>query len=97
VALSVAGDRKTAYISQIRPFHRIEDVAEYLRLSPGLSSQLLSIPCGGGQLFCPMAARGGDALVPWCAIGAVVRFGPKVGIAVVEEGTSCTIKVQIGL
>jgi hypothetical protein len=50
VSLSVAGDRKTAYMSQIRPYYRFGDVAECRRLSPGLSSQLSSIPSGGDQM-----------------------------------------------
>ena len=38
MSLSVAGDRKTAYISQIRPFNRVGYVAECHRLSARLSA-----------------------------------------------------------
>ena len=42
MSLSVAGERKTAYISRIRLFYRIGDIAECRRLSARLSSQLSS-------------------------------------------------------
>ena len=53
MSLSVAGDRKTAYICGFFAFVRFSVVAECRRLWPGLSSQLSSIPSGDGNYLAP--------------------------------------------
>ena len=55
MSLTVAGDRKTAYISRILPFAGIGNVNECRRLSPGLSSRLSSIPLGAVKYLAPIS------------------------------------------
>ncbi len=81
MSLSVAGDRKTVYISRICPFYRIGDVAECRWLSARLSSRLsLKLMATiQGTFWAELALHINlNTMLPFCATRLSAQKGPYV-------------------